>query len=161
MKAQFGEGLEFVPLMIIEASATGYASNYVKVNNTHWVTFLVCTGDADTALIFTVESSSANASNASETTIPFLYRKSGAASAGSDTWSAITTADSTGHTFTEATDTGKMLIIDINPADLAAGHNYLRVCMAATAIAVATMVASSVVAVLQPRYPQAEHVSST
>lgn len=147
--------------MIIEASATGYLSNYVKVNNSHWVTLLVCTGDADTAMIYTVESSSANASNASETTIPFLYRKSGAASAGSDTWSAITTADSTGHTLTEATDTGKMLIIDINPMDLAEGHNYLRVVLTTTSINVATMVAASCVAVLESRYPQQEHLSST
>ena len=161
MKVRFGENYTVVPLMIIEAATTGYQSNYVKVNNTHWVTFLVCSGDADTALIFTVESSSANVSNASETTIPFLFRKSGAASAGSDTWSAITSADSTGHTFTEATDVGKMLIIDINPNDLADGHNYLRVCMAATSINVATMVATSVVAVLESRYSQKEHLSTT
>ena len=161
MSARFSEGLGIVPLMIIEASATGFQSNYIKVNNTHWVSFLVCCGDADTAMIYTVESSSANGSNASEIAIPFLFRKSGAASAGSDTWSAITTADSTGHTFTEATDTGKMLVIDINPMDLAEGHNYLRVVLTTTAIAVATMVASSVVAIYEPRYPQAEHLSTT
>ena len=160
MKApRFGEDVQVVPLLIAEG-AVNDASNYVKVNNAHWVTFLVAWGDADTAITITVESSSVGSSNASETAIPFLYRLSGAASAGSDTWGASTSATSTGVALTATTDTGKCLLIEIDPRSLADNHNYLRVQTAATSYNSPTP-AEVVVAFLQSRYLQHDPLSST
>ena len=158
-ETRFGEGVQIVPLLVKEG-AVNDASAYVKVNNAHWVTLMVAFGDADTAITITVESSSAGSSNASETTIPFVYRLSGAASAGSDTWSAVTTADSTGFALTAATDTGKVALIEIDPRSLADAHNYLRVVTAATSYNAPTP-AEAIVAFLNTRYAQLLPLSST
>lgn len=157
--ALLSEQFKIVPALIAEG-AVGDASVYVKVSNAQWVSFLVAIGDADTAITITVESSSANSSNASETTLPFTYRLSGAASAGSDTWSASATAATTGFAFTATTDTGKLAIIELDPSDITEGHNYLRVVTAATSYNSPTP-ATVVIAMLKPRYAQIDHISST
>lgn len=158
--ALLSETYQFVPLLIAESSAGTVGSNYVKVNNAQWVTFLLAWGDADTAVVVTVEASSANSSNASETTLAFTYRLSGAASAGSDTWTASTTAATTGFSLTATTDTGKLAMIEIDPSEITEGQNYLRVVTTTTSFNSPTP-ATAIVAVLRPRYPQIEHVSST
>jgi len=159
-KFRHGEGVQVVPLLVAEG-AVNDASAYVKVSNAHWCTLILAFGDCDTAIGITVESSSANSSNASETAIPFAYRLSGAASAGSDTWGALTTVDSTGFSLTATTDTGKVALIEINPAELgSAEHCYIRLQTAATSYNSPTP-AEVVIAVLEPRYPQVEPLSST
>ena len=102
--SQFSEGFNIVPLMQSPSMWWTLASNYVKVSNAQWITFLVLIGDADTTIHLTVESSSANSSNASEAQVGFKYRLSGAASAGSDTYTGQTWASAdVGYDFTEAT----------------------------------------------------------
>lgn len=156
---RYGEEVQIVPLLIKEG-AVADASIYVKVSGASWVTIMVAFGDADTAVTITVESSSAGSSNASELAIPFTYRLSGAASAGSDTWAATATADSTGFALTAATDTGKLTLIELDPRTLPDGHNYLRVVTAATSYNSPTP-AEAIVAFIETAYSQDDHLSST
>jgi hypothetical protein len=121
----------------------------------------VALGDCDTAITITVESCATNdTATATNTAINFAYKLSGAASAGSDTWAALTTCDSAGFAFTATTDTGKLALIEVNPADMVAGDYYLRVQTAATSYNSPTP-ATVVIAALQPRYNQVEPLSST
>jgi hypothetical protein len=160
MGIRFSEGLNVIPLMIAE-HVVDTRSAYVKVTNAQWISFLVGVGDADTAIIVTLESSSANSSNASEVQVGFKYRLSGSSCAGSDTYTAITWASGdAGYTWVEATDTGKMAIIDVDPSSLTEGHGYMRVCFDATAYSGVTP-AIFAIAILEPRYPQKEHLSAT
>lgn len=153
---------EYNPVLLLQAEhVVDTRSNYIKVSNAQWITFLVCIGDADTTIHITLESSSANSSNASEAQVGFKYTVSGAASAGSDTYTGQAWASSdVGLDFTEATDTGKMAIIDVDPSTLTEGHNYMRVCFDADSYNGVTP-AVTAIAILKPRYAMKEHLSST
>lgn len=160
MSIRFSEGLNVIPLMIAE-HVVDTPSAYVKVSNAQWITFLVGVGDADTTIHIKLESSSANSSNASEVQVGFKYRLSGSSCAGSDTYTAITWASGdVGYDWVESTDTGKMAIIDVDPSSLTEGHNYMRVTVDADSYNGVTP-AVFVVAILEPRYPQKEHLSAT
>ncbi len=160
---RYQSGLDVIPLLIKEGTVND-ESNFVKVGNSHWVTFLVAFGDADTDITITLEASSANSTNASSQQVAMThFRVSGAASAGSDTWGAWsdTANDSTGQiTLTATTDTGKLVQIELDPRTLPDGLNYVHVRFAATSFNAPTP-AEAVIAFLEPRYSQDIHVSST
>jgi hypothetical protein len=155
--------VQVVPLLIKEG-AVNDESNFVKVNNAHWVTFLIAWGDADTAVTFQLEASSANSTNASSQIVAMNhFRVSGAASAGSDTWSAWsdTANDSTGIiTMTATTDQGKLYQIELDPRTLPDGLNYVHVVTAATSYNSPTP-AEAIIAILETRYSQDIPLSST
>jgi hypothetical protein len=154
------ESLNIVPLYIAE-HVVNTASNYVKVSNAQWITLLVGIGDADTTITITVESSSANSSNASEAQVGFRWRRSGSASAGSDTYSAITWASGdVGLVYTEATHSNMLSIIDIDPSTLTDGHNFIRVVPSATSYS-GVAPAIAVIALLSPRFASKEYASTT
>jgi hypothetical protein len=154
------EGLNIVPLALAE-HVVNTASSYVKVSNAQWVTLLVAIGDADTTITITVESSSANGSNASEAQVGFKYRRSGAVSAGSDTYSAITWASGdVGIVYTESTHSTMLSIIDVDPSNITEGHNYVRVVPTATSYNGVTP-AFTVIALLSPRFASKEYASTT
>ena len=155
---KFGEGYTVVPLVIQEGTVN-LESNFVDVGTAHWCSFLLAFGDCDTAIGVTVEAASAAATTSGEA-IGFYYRLSGAVSAGSDTWGAITTCDSSGFSLTAATDTGKLTLIEVDPASLPAGKNFVHVATAATSYNSPTP-AHVVIAVLDSRYSQNVHVSTT
>lgn len=143
------------PIDII--SSTTY-SNFVKVNNAKWlqfqVQFGVITGDS---CDITVEGCTSNdTTGITEITLPYNYRLSGAV--GSDTWGAVTTADSGGFAVS-ASDDGKMVLIDVDPATIDEGYNYVRLALAAYASMSACL--ASAVAVVYPRYAQLDIPSST
>ena len=155
---KFGEGYTVIPL-VIQEGAVNLESNFIDVGGGHWVTFLLAFGDCDTAITVTVEAASAAATTSGET-IGFYYRLSGAVSAGSDTWGAITSADSAGFSLTATTDTGKLTMIEVDPSTLPAGKNFVHVNTAATSYNSPTP-AHVVIAVLDARYSQNVHPSST
>ena len=155
---RYGEGVQVVPLLAVEATANDH-SYYVHCKNAHHVTFLVGVGTCDTATTITVLEASSAATTSAQA-IPFHYRLSGACSAGSDTWSAVTSCDSTGFALTATTDNGKFILIDIDPSDLTDGDHYLYVKTAATAYSTAG--ALTCVAFLEgSRYSQLNPMSST
>lgn len=155
---RYAEGMQICNLLCDEVVATT-VSKYVNVSDAHHVTFLIGIGTLDTATAITVRESSA-ASTTSAEAIAFYYRLSGASSAGAtDTWGAVTSATTTGVSLTATTDQGKFLLIDIDPADLTDGDDYLSVVFTATNYSAAMGV--QVAAFLEPRYPGNIGLSST
>jgi hypothetical protein len=154
---RFGQDLHVIPVASpLDITTSDINTTHVKVGAAHRVTFLlhfgVITGDS---IAMTVEESTAAATTGAEA-IPFIYRLSGAT--GSDTWGAVTTADSTGVDIT-ASDDGKLLMIDVDPSTMSEDTNYLSV-LFATGGSMSECVVNGL-AVLQPRYPQLDHVSTT
>ena len=152
----------------IDSAGTAYATPYVNLKDTLHATFLVYFGvitatSADQDIIVTVEASTAAASNASEVKIPFKYRLSGAT--GANTWGAVTTAvAANGVTIDTVNDDNKLLLIDVDPAVIEGTHGsrdakYVRVNVAIDAGGTVTL--NSVIALLDPMYPQTTHLSAT
>jgi len=146
----------------ITENATG--SNFVKISNTHWVTFLVffgtITGDSIT---LTVESSTGNSTAAGDTAIAARYRLSGAV--GSDSWGANTAFSSAGILFSSVAGDGEdsIVMIDVDPDAVQAADadaNYLRVLVTPGSSSV-TACEVSVIAILEPRYPATAPLSSS
>lgn len=153
---RFGMNEQIVPLVSpVDLVATDSASPFIKLNNCHWVTFLAQFGTitGDTCDI-TIEVATA-ASSGSEVAIGFRYRLSGAV--GSDTWGAVTTADSAGVAVT-ASDDDKILAVEYDPTENP-DYNYVR--LVATTAGSMSACEYGLIAVLAPRYGQLDALSST
>lgn len=149
--------VQLVPLMSpVDLGSTDTGSAFVNVKNAQWISFIIpfgtITGDTCTV---TVEESSA-ASSGSEVAIPFMYRLSSAL--GTDTWGDPTSATSAGLAVS-ADEDDKLMLIEIDPATLDDGYDYLRVWLNLGASASACEVA--VLAALEPRYKQDDPISSS
>lgn len=152
----------------VDSAGTAYGTPYVNMTNVLHASFLVYFGvitaaSADQDIIVKVEASTAAASNATEVNIPFKYRLSGAT--GANTWGAVTTAvAATGVTIDTTADDNKLLLIDVDPAEIEKAHGsrdakYVRVWVGIDPGGSVTL--NSVVALLEPMYPQATHLSAT
>lgn len=153
---RFGMNTHIIPVLYphdIVSTATN--TTHIKVTGSR-VAFLVqfgtITGDS---VDVTVEESTAAATGGAEA-IPFRYRLSGAVA--TDTWGAVTSADSTGVAIT-ADDDNKILLIDIDPSTMSEDCNYLSVLISPDTSASAVEV--GVIALQESRYGQLDHVSST
>lgn len=163
--ARYAEKLHIVPLLAPVSSTDAAAiSNAVNLENAHWVSFLVnwgaITGDAN-KLVVSLEASTAGAATtgANDTEIPFVYRLSSTLAA--DNWGDSTTCASTGLEILGTNDS-MALLIDVDPATIPAldsDATYLHVILTGTDLA--TNAGMSVYALMEDRYPQAEHVTST
>ncbi len=162
--ARFAFGENIVPLKApVDSAGTAYASPWVDLKNALHATFFYYAGvvtatSADQAVVITMEAATAAASG-SEVAIAFKYRLSGAT--GANTWGDITAATSAGYSFATDAD-GKMLLIDIDPAGLdsaLADARFVRMVVGIDAGGTVTL--NSAWAVLDPRYPQATHLSAT
>ena len=152
----YGQDLHIVKVAdYADIVSTATNTTHIKVTG-HRVTFLISlatlTGDS---INLTVEEST-SAATTSAAAIPFVYRLGSAA--GADTWGAVTTADSTGVDMT-ASDDDKLMLIDVDPADMSDGCNYLSVLMAPGASA--SVCGVSAYAITDARFRQLNHVSST
>lgn len=152
---RFAEGLKVLPLLAPQAITTSAtASSYVDLDGAHWATFLVSLGawtsDSTDTVTFTVEASTAGSSNATEAAIAYTYRLASAID--TDSMGAITAATTAGVALT-ATDDNKVLVIDVDPAAVAAtaDRRYLRVVATPSSHNASTLL--SVCAFLEPRYP--------
>ena len=162
--ARFAFGENIIPLKApVDSAGTAYATPWVDLKNALHATFFYYAGvvtatSADQAVVITMEAATAAASG-SEVAIPFTYRLSGAT--GANTWGDITAATSTGYSFATDAD-GKMLLIDVDPAALdsaLADARFVRMVVGIDAGGTVTL--NSAWAVLDPRYPQATHLSAT
>jgi hypothetical protein len=169
---RFTEKLQVVPLRAPISSSDGFNSAFVKVQNNHWITFLVQWGALDNGttseMTFRPFSTTnvAGSTNAADVGLPFSYRLM-AGAIGSDEWGAITAVSSTGgYVLTQRrTQTNRALLIDVDPSvipglDANATHVYLSCANNADAATDAAMI-HSIVAILEPRYPQNVNLSST
>ena len=162
--ARFAFGENIVPLKApVDSAGTAYATPFVDLKNALHATFfwyagVVTATSADQNIVITMEAATAAASG-SEVAIAFKYRLSGAT--GANTWGDITAATSAGYSFATDAD-GKMLLIDIDSAGLdsaLADARFVRMVVGIDAGGTVTL--NSAWAVLDPRYPQATHLSAT
>ena len=121
----FSERVHIIPIVApIDTTSSTITTAEVDAGEAQWLEFLldfgVITGDE---VVVTVEKCT-DTSGSGAAAIAFNYRLS--AVAGTDTMGAITAATASGVTIT-ADDDGKILLIEVNPADLASGGPYARV----------------------------------
>lgn len=169
-KLRFLEGIKALPLLapvaVAEAAA---ASQYIKISNAHWATFMVSFGVAATTastdiVTLTVEYSTAASSNATEVAVPFKYRL--ASKVGTDSLGAITSAANTGVAVNMddvAGGSSSVIFLDVDLATLPAlltDGKYLRV-VATPSGSSDVSVITGVVAFLEPRYPGNAIASAT
>lgn len=151
------QNVQLVPLIspVDGGAAAAGATPFVKMTNANRVAFHLAfgtiTGDSVT---ITVEAATVGASG-SEIAVPFTYRLSGAV--GSDTWSAVTTADSAGIDIA-ATDDDKILWVDYDPRSNA-DYDYVRLVYTSGSSVSAVELQCS--AFLEPKYGQLDIPSST
>jgi hypothetical protein len=158
--ARFGIGEKIVPLKApIDSAGTAYATPYVDLKNALHATFfwyagVVTATSADQNVIITLEAATSAASSATEVQIPFKYRLSGAT--GTDSWGAITSvAAATGASLDTTSVDGKMLLIDLDMAQLDALLTDARFVRMVVGIdAGGTVTLNAAWCVLDPRYPQ-------
>lgn len=164
MAARYAEKLHIVPVFAPAASTT-FLTYAVSLKNSHWVTFLinmgVMTSDASDVATVTVIATDTlgNTTDEQDVAIPFDYRLS--AAVGDDDWGDKTTATASGMTFS-AEDDGKAIVIDVNPDTIPAlmpTAKGIRISVDGKEdIAIAGI---SVFALIEDRYPQAEHLYAT
>lgn len=161
---RYAEGLKVLPILApSNIVATATATEYVDLNLVHWATFVVSFGamtsdSTDTATI-TLQASTAGSSNATELTAAFSYRLSAAVA--TDTMGAITAATTDGVAVTAADD-NKVVIVDVDPASIAAlGTDYRYVRLVVTPNAEMASCNVGAVAFLEHRYPGNSIPSST
>jgi hypothetical protein len=161
---RFAEKLNIQPVLKAQAftsDATVLNSAYTRLAQAHWITYVVPLGDfGDTVtannITFTVECSTAAASNATEVQVPFKYRISGKPDANS--MGAITQAVSTDGVAVSGalgTQNGAILLIDVDPSEAYAAHaqaDSVFVRLVAT-FGTNGSGALSAHAVIEPRYP--------
>lgn len=163
--ARYAEKLHIVPLLAPAASTAGAKSYAVQLKNTQWLSFLVnwgaMTSDAEDAMTITVEASTTigNSTAAGDTAIPFVYRLS--AAPGEDNWGDSTTCAETGLVITALQD-NLTALIDVDPATIPVLDSdaiAVRVCIDAGTQEI--NYATTVTALIEDRYPQAEHISAS
>ena len=168
---RFAEKLNIQPVLKAQplTSDGTLQSAYTHLDQVNWLTYVIPLGDfATTAaadkVTFTVECSTAAASNATEVKVPFRYRLTGMPTA--NTIGAITSvAASVGAVVTGTANNGAILLIDVDPAEAYATHAqadsaFVRLVMTAAG-ADGRLAGVSAHAVIEPRYPGNTHVSVT
>lgn len=164
MAARYAEKLHIVPVFA-PAGSTSFLTYAVSLKNSHWVTFLINMGvmtsdSSDVATVTVIATDTmGNTSDANDVAIPFDYRLSAIVS--DDDWGDKTTATASGMTFSGADD-GKAIVIDVNPDSIPAlmpTAKGIRISVDGTNLI--TTAGISVFALIEDRYPQAEHLDAT
>jgi len=163
--ARYAEKLHIVPVFS-PAGTTTFLSYAVGLENSHWVTFLVNLGvmtsdssDVGTVTVIATDTLG-NTTDAQDVAVPFTYRLSGLMGTNED-WGDITAATASGMTF-NATDDGKSIVIDVDPASIPALHSTAKgVRIAVDGTGLISQAGIAVNAFVEDRYPQADHISAT
>ena len=165
MAARYAEKLHIVPVFAPASSTATIRSYAVALDNSQWITFLINLGvmtsdSTDVATVTIVATDTlGNSSDAQDVAIPFSYRLSAAVA--SDNWGDITAATATGMTF-NATDDGKSIVIDVDPASIPALHSTAKgVRIAVDGTGLISQDGIAVNALVEDRYPQADHISAS
>ena len=164
--ARYAEKLHIVPVYSPVTSTATILSQAVALKNSQWVTFLInlgaMTSDSTDIGVVTVIATDTlgNSTDAQDVAVPFTYRLSGVVGTNED-WGDITAATASGMTF-NATDDGKSIIIDVDPASIPALHSTAKgVRIAVDGTGLITQAGIAVNAFVEDRYPQADHLSAT
>ncbi len=124
------------------------ASDVIDAGECQHVQFLIYFGAIDVAGVFNVYEANDAVPTTSVQTFKYTYRYS--AVTGTDLMGAVTVPSAV-DLATAGTEDGKILIVDINPADLTAGYPYVWVEWNPTAGANNTL---AMLALVTPRYSQ-------
>jgi hypothetical protein len=125
---RYGQGLSVMPVLapVDQGNAGTDNTAYVDVGDAAWCTFLVMMGnmtsDASDTVSFLVDAST-DGSTTGEA-IAYKYRLSSAIA--TNTWGAITAGSSDGTAIVTAADDGKAILIDVDPAVVAAAKDGAR-----------------------------------
>jgi len=164
--ARYAEKLHIVPVYSPVTSTATILSQAVALKNSQWVTFLInlgaMTSDSTDIGVVTVIATDTlgNSTDAQDVAVPFTYRLSGVVGTDED-WGDITAATASGMTF-NATDDGKSIVIDVDPASIPALHSTAKgVQVLIDAAGLISNVSTSITALIEDRYPQNEHISAT
>ena len=147
----YAEQRHIVPLHWEANTATGVATKFVQLKTFQKVQFIACFGTMGTESYTVKVQASAAAAGTTATDLAFSYRKT--AVAGTDTMGALTdVAAASTVSMTYTTDSGKLLIIDVEGDELTADKPYVGLYLTRGASATAQIL---VLAILTPRYAQA------
>ena len=134
----------------VDLKGVNRAAFFLAIGNIHSGT----AGDTET---ITVEAATDPAGT--EAAIAFKYRLSGAA--GTNTWTAITAATTSGYTYS-ISDDGKNAWIEVDPDALAASdYRYVRVKIAPTSASQMANFVVGVYAFLDTKYKMTTYISAT
>lgn len=139
-----------VPILAPVSVEATVVTPHVAMKKYESVQFLVALGDLSVDSHVLTVTCSAVTAGSSPTPIAFKYRAT--AAAGTDTLGDLTAVESTGLTLTHTTFDNKVLVIDVDGAELTDAKPYVGITITDPTNAVALM---SIVALLKPRYPQA------
>jgi hypothetical protein len=156
-KIRYAEGLKVLPVVTPanKTSAT-VESAFIDLKTVNWITYVVhvgtSTGSASSdVLTFTVVSSTASTTNATQTNIPFDYRLS--AALGTDLLGAIVAAPAAGYEVLQSAFDDFVLVIDVDPAEIVALDTdalFVQLAITPSGSAANTL---GVIAYCEPRYP--------
>jgi hypothetical protein len=166
--SKFAETEKILPLLAVQdIAATATGSAYIDVNMAAGtlefeVPFgLITDSDSTSGVTVTLEASTAGASSDTQTQLAFKYRLSAAVA--TDTMGDLTAATAAaGATVNGTTEASSILLIYVNPADVAAAvadGRFVRVYLTPDANVNATL--TGVIARYTPRYAGASIPSST
>lgn len=167
---RFAEGIHVFPIKAPAATTADSESAWVNLEHCQWISFLVQWGDmAESTDSFNVAvksttSATSGTTNSNDYSLPFSYRLS--AAAGEDNWGTITAVSTaTGYATVTAALDNMALWIDLDPAiiyahDSDAAFVYVDI-DANAAASTDTNYALNIVAFIEDRYPQNEHISSS
>ena len=151
---KFAQGMKVLPILNpADITETATKTAIIDLKGANWAT-LACHFGAITCDVptITVKCSTA-ATTVSAIAIAFKYRLSAALDTEPDGWAAITQATTTGVALA-LTDDGSLLLIDVDPADVAAeGVDYRYLHALITPAGTSTATAVGVVAYLEPKFP--------
>ena len=162
---RFVQGLNTIPLISPQdTAATALTSPYTALGKSHggtaFIQFGVVTGVSDDQPVTITVLAATTQAGTSAAAVAFNYRLSSAV--GDNAWGAITAAAAAGVAPTSVSVDGKMLAIEINPADIlrqkADATHFALVITPDTALTVTNV---SAFVQLEPRYSQSTHVSAT
>ena len=139
-----------VPITAPQQLSATTVCPHVAMKKYESVQFLLALGDVATADFTLTVTCSAVTAGSSSTPIAFKYRATAAAE--TDTLGDLTAVESTGLALTNTAFDNKVIVIDVDGAELTADLPYVGLTLTRDGSATAY---ASVVALMKPRYPQA------
>ena len=128
MSLQISKKFGFVNCIVpLDINGAATAGDEVNTKLYDHVTFVLSVGNIGANATLIVEECT-SAAGAGNTARAFNYRKSGASGgATADTYSALTAATAAGITLAAASDDNKVVIIEVDAAELTSGSPFVRV----------------------------------
>ncbi len=166
----YGEKLNIFPIKAPAATTADSNSSWVNLKNVQDIEFLVSWGDMESSTdyfdvyVYSTTSATSGTTNSNDYALPFDYRLSSAV--GTNAWGAITAVSTaTGYARVTAASDNRALLISLDPAvvyshDSDAQYVYVSI-DANAAAATDTNYALGITAIIKPRYPQNENLSSS